>query len=397
MVSKRRYILTVILTFIATLSVCIAGIAIYVLLPQNASFNKLKSIFNEVTSNHIEELDKEKMLDGAIKGMLSATGDKYTYYLSAEEYRQSQESRNPSYTGIGVTLNKVDVENGLLVTNVTVGGPADEAGIVVGDIVVAIGGVNVTADNKTELIESILGEAGTTIDITVERGSLAFTYSVERRAIFYPQAFYSLLDNNIGYIRLTTFSERSQREFDECLEFLLGKEIKGLVLDLRGNLGGYKSVALHIAEQFIDRGSVICSTKNNKGIVSVDKANGCPITIPLVLLVDGRSASASEVLAGAIRGNDKCTLIGTTTFGKGIVQYTNVLYDGSYFQYTAEQWFTPTGEEIHGKGLTPDIVIENSEELTAFIDANLTVFVSEDEDKQLSAAIKFLTEELKNK
>ena len=189
---------------------------------------------------------------------------------------------------------------------------------------------------------------------------------------------------------MTSFQSAAETDFEKHLDYLLSQNIESLIIDLRGNGGGYKDVAIRLVDHFIPKG-IIYSSVNNQGKVASETSTGNMIKIPFVVLVDSNSASASELFAGAIQDYGTGLLIGTKTFGKGIVQYTQPLSDGSYYQYTAETWLTPNGRAIHGEGLTPDVIVEIDEELADYIDSHPNVILSLEYDKQLEAAINALS------
>lgn len=401
MISKRKYIRGIIIAVLVTLILIFAGGAIFLkyadvygviaqLSGQKSQTEKLEAILKSVVNGHIEELDEDKLVDAAIKGMLSSIGDPYTYYLSSDEYNSQFSSKNPTYTGIGVTVNLVEYDDSVLVSEVNESGGAFDAGIQVNDRIVAVNGMRCTADNKNEMLEQAKGEEGTTVSITVLRDDVELEFTVERRTIRIELTASTVYNESIGYIRLRSFQAAAEDDFNNALNELLSQNITGLIVDLRGNGGGYKDVAVNLVDHFIPKGTVYTSV-NNKGVVDSDTSSGNMIDIPFVLLVDANSASASELFAGAVQDYGTGLLIGTTTFGKGIVQYTYQLSDGSYYQYTAETWLTPNGRYIHGTGLTPDIVVEMDESVVSYIDSHPTLIPSTEYDKQLEAAINALT------
>ncbi len=341
-------------------------------------------------NGHIEELDEEELIDAAIKGMLKAVDDPYTFYLTKDEYDASFSSKNPTFTGIGITVDLQAYEDSILIMDIYEGSNALEVGIQVNDRIVAVDGVRCTADNKEELLANAKGVEGTTVNITVLRDGKEREFTVERRTLRIQLDVSHIFNDSIGYIRLRSFQIAAKDDFEKLLDELLEQNITGLIIDLRGNGGGYKDIAVQLVDHFIPKGCVY-SAINNKGIVDSETSSGNMIDIPFVILVDGNSASASELFAGAIQDYGSGLLIGSQTFGKGIVQYTRVLGDGSYYQYTAETWLTPNGRSIHGVGLTPDIVVELDDDVAYYIDTHPTIIPSTEYDKQLEAAINALS------
>lgn len=401
MVSKGKYIRGIITSVLVTVILLVAGSFVFLryadvysiiaqISGQGSSTVKLESILKSVVKGHINKLDEEELVDAAIKGMLNAVDDPYTYYLTADEYDSSFASKNPTFTGIGITVNTQDSEDSIIITEIYKGSNASEVGMQVNDEIVAVNGIRCTADNKSELLDNAKGEEGTTVEITVRRGTEELDFTVERRTIRVELAVSHIYNDSIGYIRLRSFQAAAEEDFEKLLDELIAQNISGLIVDLRGNGGGYKNVAVNLVDHFIPKGCVYTSV-NNAGAVSSDTSSGNMINIPFVILVDGNSASASELFAGAVQDHGSGKLIGAKTFGKGIVQYTYRLSDGSYYQYTAETWLTPNGRAIHGEGLTPDIVVELDADVTAYIDSHPTLIPSTEYDKQLEAAINALS------
>ncbi len=401
--SNEKIVRSILITFLVTaVFICGCGFVLLryttvldgVWMQRNESTGKITSVMENVLNGYIEELDEETLIDGAMKGMLEAVDDPYTFYLTAEEYENMEASRSPSYTGIGVTVNMVDVPDAMLIMAVTEGGGAQEAGILAGDEIVAVEGVRCTEENKTELSDQIAGDAGTFVNLTIRRGEDELNFNIERREIRVLQAVgEKFAEDQIGYIRLRSFHEAPKADFMNLFNEMMESDVKALIIDLRGNGGGYKNVAVELADLFLPEGDIY-TAENNKGVVERDVSDADMIQIPFVVLVDGNSASASELFAGAVQDYGVGLLIGTQTFGKGIVQYTYQLQDGSYYQYTAENWLTPNGNSIQGVGLTPDIVVENEEEVQAYIDANPNIILEPEIDKQLAKAIEVLLEEI---
>lgn len=401
--SNEKILRSILITFLVTaVFICGCGFVLLryttvldgVWMQRNESTGKITSVMENVLNGYIEELDEETLIDGAMKGMLEAVDDPYTFYLTAEEYENMEASRSPSYTGIGVTVNMVDVPDAMLIMAVTEGGGAQEAGILAGDEIVAVEGVRCTEENKTELSDQIAGDAGTFVNLTIRRGEDELNFNIERREIRVLQAVgEKFAKDQIGYIRLRSFHEAPKADFMNLFNEMMESDVKALIIDLRGNGGGYKNVAVELADLFLPEGDIY-TAENNKGVVERDVSDADMIQIPFVVLVDGNSASASELFAGAVQDYGVGLLIGTQTFGKGIVQYTYQLQDGSYYQYTAENWLTPNGNSIQGVGLTPDIVVENEEEVQAYIDANPNIILEPEIDKQLAKAIEVLMEEI---
>ncbi len=401
MVSKKKYVRAIIISALISALVFTLGTAfimiradfpgiISMMVGKNSdSTAKLEAILNDISKSHLYEIDKTKLIDNAIKGMLDSIDDPYTYYLSADEYDDSFSSKNPTFTGIGITVDTASVDDAVVIKQIYKGSNVSEVGILEGDEIIAVEDIRCTPDNKEEMLEKAKGEEGTSVNITIRRDGKELTFSVERRSIRVELAVSEIFEDSVGYIRLRSFQAAAKDDFENCLSNLRSQNITSLIIDLRGNGGGYKHIALDLVDYFVPKGTV-CSTVNNKGVVSTDSSTGKMLDIPFVLLVDKNSASASELFAGAVQDYGTGLLIGQTTFGKGIVQYTRQLEDKSYYQFTAEQWLTPKGRTIHGVGLTPDIEVKIDDNLAYYIDTHPTEILSLDVDLQLKTAIETL-------
>ncbi len=398
---KKNYLITILTTFVFTLFLCVVAVVCifkftdaYKLvggIAPEGTTAKIETVLKSVQEEHLYEVDEEKLIDSAIAGMLSAIGDPYTFYMTAEQYKESTALDNPTFVGIGVTINIAEKEDALVIREVHEGSQLHDYGIQFGDEIIGVSGQRINAENKDTLKDEILGEEGTFINLTFRKADGSeFSQDIQRRQIRVRQTVSSIYQDNIGYIRLRSFQKTSYTDFKLALDNLRTQGITSLIIDLRGNGGGYKNVALDITDMFVPEG-VICTTVNKNGVVSTDKGTADVIDIPFVILVDNTSASASELFSGAVQDYGTGKLIGSTTFGKGIVQYTYPFPDGSYYQYTAEQWLTPKGRYIHNEGLTPDIVVELDEETQYYIDSQPALIPSTDYDLQLQAAIDELS------
>lgn len=399
--NKKKYLITILTTFVVTIIIaatttfCLVRYTnIYGFLSDmtagTSSASKITAILDNITNNHLYDVNRDELIDAAINGMLNSIDDPYTYYLTAEQYNQSTSEKNQSFVGIGVTVNKASSPDSIVIKEIYSGSHLLELGIEREDEIIAVEGERINEDNKDELLEKIQGEEGTTVNLTFRHDSSEITLSVERRLIHIPQTVSYIFNDNIGYIRLRSFQKTSYDDFVASLDSLRESGITSLIIDLRGNGGGYKNVALQLADLFVPEG-IICKTVDTNGVEAVDKSDEYVIDLPFVVLVDGTSASASELFAGAVQDHQTGKLIGSTTFGKGIVQYTYQLDDGSYYQFTAQQWLTPNGRYIHGVGLTPDIVVEMSEDIVYYIDSQPSLVPAPEYDLQLKAAIDELS------
>jgi len=311
-----------------------------------------------------QPVDDQKMIEGAIQGMLSSLGDEHTSYMTQQEYEQANMELDGSYEGIGAYVDTTGEY--LTIINPMPGSPAEEAGLQPKDIVIAIDGEDMTGIDPSVVIQSVLGPAGTTVVLTIVREGEEEPFDVEitRQEIIIPSVEYEMLENNIAYLRLYDFGTNTTRDMKSALKALLKEDPAGLILDLRGNTGGYLSTSIQVASEFIDEGVIVIERFGDGTQQTYDADRGGLATdIPLVVLVNGGSASASEIVAGAIQDYSRGLLIGETTFGKGSVQnWIPLTDDNGAVRVTIARWYTPNDRQIHQAGLEPDIVVELTEE-----------------------------------
>lgn len=311
------------------------------------------------------DIDDEKLLEGAMKGMAEAIGDPYTIYMNKEEYNTFMESSQGSFYGIGAQLGVRDDKIRIIAP--IEGSPAEKAGLKSGDVILKVDDYEVVDLNTDAVVSRVRGEKGVPVKLTIQRDDGdPFEVDIVREEVKNESVKGEMLDDTIGYIQITTFSdEEVSQKFTEKLNELKTSGMKKLILDLRGNPGGYLNQCVEIASHFIKEGEVVTYTvdKYDKKIVS-NSTGGDATGMPLVVLVNGGSASASEVVTGALRDYKAATIIGTNTFGKGIVQQLLPLpNDMGGLKVTTSKYYTPNGENIHGKGIAPDIEVEIPEGL----------------------------------
>ena len=330
-------------------------------------------------------LDPNQLIQGAMYGMMTSLGDKHSMYLSPNELSQLSISQEGEYEGIGAWVDT----SGEYITIISpmAGSPAEEAGLKTGDVVIAIDGEDMTGVNPDIALQSILGPAGSTLVLTVEREGESAPLDIEitRAKITVPSVEYEMLENDIGYLQLFNFGENTSDEFIDALQDLQDQGMEGLIFDLRGNGGGFLYTAVNILSQFIEGNTPIIYQVYGDGTEDVWETNsgGIALDIPMVLLVDGGSASASEITVGALQDLERATVIGTTTYGKGSVHYVLPLTDeNGAVQVTIAKWLTPNKRFIHEIGIDPDVIIEFDEE----------VWEAEGIDNQLEKAIEVIME-----
>ncbi|WP_288678764.1 S41 family peptidase [uncultured Clostridium sp.] len=338
------------------------------------------------------EIDDSKLAEGAIKGMVSSLGDQYTYYMNGKEFSDFKEKSQGSYMGIGI---QVAVKDGkIVVISPIQGGPAEKAGIKTGDIILKINGEQVSGSELDKAVSMMKGATKENIKLTLYReGKGEFDVDVMRDVIKTVNVKSEMINGDIGYIEVLAFDEGTAKDFETQLKALEEKGMKGLILDLRGNPGGFMKECVDLVSNFVPKDKVIVSTIDKYGNKeeSVSKG-GIAQGMPLVVLIDGGTASASEIVAGAIRDYDLGTLVGTTSFGKGIVQVVldkiGQEKDGTALKVTISKYYTPDGENIHKKGIGPDVTVEYPKELKEKTYSRST-------DPQFEKALEIIQEKIK--
>jgi len=328
-----------------------------------------------------QPLDYQAMTYGAARGMVASLGDPHTAFLTPEEADMFSQDLTGTFGGIGVTITPTD-DGFVQVVKLIPGGPAEKTVLQPGDVVLAVDGTSIHGMSQNEAIALIRGEVGTQVTLRVRHEGQEMDLTLTRAIIAIPVTERKMLDNNIAYLYVGEFNARAADLVKTDLTDLLKHEPRGLILDLRGDPGGYLHIVEQVADEFLPEG-VLVIERSSTGAESRRNttASGLAESIPLVVLVDGGSASASEILAGAVQDRGRGVLIGEQTYGKGSVQVTERLSDRSAVAVTIRRWFTPADRAIDGKGLTPDIVVEYTEE-----DAKAG------RDPQLDRAIKYLME-----
>lgn len=319
-------------------------------------FGKMIPVKSIVEKNYIEKIDENKMVEGAIKGMVDSVGDPYTVFMNKKEFEDLMTQTSGSYAGVGIYVG--DKDGRIVVIAPIEDSPAEKAGIKSGDIIFKVNDQEVSTKEMDKAVSMMKGKAGTDVKLTILReGSEPKDYKVTRAQIVLKTVKGEMLKDNIGYIRITTFDEHTAEEFSKTLSDLRTKGMKGLVLDLRDNPGGLLDQCVKVADDLLGEGTVVYTIDNN-GDKEVQKSDARKLDIPLAVLVNGGTASASEIVSGAVRDFKAGTLIGTKTFGKGIVQQIIKLGDGTGVKVTMARYYTPSGECIQGKGIVPNIVLE---------------------------------------
>ncbi len=347
-------------------------------------YGKLLTLSEYLTENYYQELDQEELVEFAIKGMFQGVGDPYTSYMFEEEFTELMVRNQGSYGGIGVIITPGD--DGLVtVVSPIENTPGERAGILTGDRILAVDGEAVSGDKLDYAADIMKGDPGTDVVLSIWREGLgdAIDITLVREEIRLETVRSEVLENNIGYVRISMFDEKTAKDFKDHVKKLQAENVGGLIIDLRNNPGGLMDQCIKIADMVLGE-QVIVYTENRHGEREIEKSDKKQIDLPLVVLVNKGSASASEILAGAIKDGNRGKIVGTTTFGKGLVQQLKPLNDGTGFKYTISQYFTPNGNNIHGRGIEPHIVIELPEEIRNESD------IERDQDIQLDKAIEIL-------
>lgn len=306
-----------------------------------------------------DQIDEKKLKEGAIKGYVEGLGDEYTEYIPAEEMEDYTENITGNFVGIGIYMI-ADKDSGRVVVYYPIPeSPAEKAGVKAGDQIISVDGTEYTADDFNTIADYIKGEEGTTVNLEVERNGERIKFEIKREKINTNPITIEMLENNIGYLKLPSFDEDTSKDFEEKVKELQSQGAQSLVIDLRNNGGGIVSEATDIADMLLDKGQTIISTvdKDDKKEITYSKKSTI-FTMPITVLVNENSASASEILACSLKDNERAKIIGTKTYGKGIIQTLLSLTDGSGLKITTEEYYTPNHNKINKEGITPDVEVD---------------------------------------
>lgn len=342
----------------------------------NSIAKTLKNFRKLIDEVYIGEIDEQKILDETIKGYINGLDDEYSEYMTTDEWDDFQSQALGNYVGIGIYM-ATDKNDNVVVLSPIEGSPAEKAGIKEGDIIAAVNEENVLGTSSDKVASLIKGEEGTEVKIKILRDNEYLDFNLKREAIKIYHVEQEMLENNIGYISLLTFDEGCASEFKTALQDLTSKGAKKLIIDLRNNTGGLVDEALEIADCFVPKGENLLITVDAKGNKEYSKSQKDPIVdCELIVLTNEYSASASEILLGALRDSGKAKSVGTKTFGKGVIQSVYLLEDNSALKLTVNEYFTPNETKINKVGIEPDYEVELSED--------------SQEDLQLNKAIEIL-------
>lgn len=347
--------------------------------------NKLEKYREVIDKYYLGEVDEEKLEEGAIKGYIEGLGDPYTEYISKEDMDDYLDDTMGNFVGIGIYMVKNTNYDRIQVLATIKGSPAEKSGIRAGDLIISVDGVEYKADDMTTASNNIKGEEGTKVKIELLRGTETVKYEITREKVKVNQVEGKVLSNNIGYIQFTSFDETTAEDFKVKYEELTKQGIQSLIIDLRNNGGGIVDQALEIVDYVATKDSVLLYEvdKNNKE--TVRKAKTDPIiNMPIIILTNENTASASEILAGALKDLGKAKTVGTKTYGKGVIQQILKLSDGSGIKITIEEYQTPNRNKINKVGIEPDEEVELPDSVESVLN------VKESEDTQLQKAIEML-------
>lgn len=353
--------------------------------------DKLAFLEMLVDQYYLDEVDSTSFADGIYKGFMSSLEDPYSTYYTAQEYDNLMESSSGVYHGIGATVSQ-DIKTGIItIVKPFATGPAYKEGILPGDIIYKVEGEEVTGIDLSEVVSRMKGVEGTKVTITIAREgeSEPIEFVITRQKINIPTIEHKMLRDDIGYILITEFDEITVPQFKTAISELEKSGMKGLIVDVRDNPGGLLDSVVQILDRLLPKGLIVYTEDKNGERMTKEAKNPDKLDIPLAVLINGNSASASEIFAGAVQDYEIGTVIGTTSFGKGIVQKVIPLFDGTAVKLTISKYFTPDGRNIHGTGIVPDVEIELSDEMKK------EVTIPVEKDNQLQEAIKSLKDQIK--
>ncbi len=338
----------------------------------------------------IDDYDEDTLADGAASGMVDTTGDEWSYYLSADEVAAYEESMANAYVGVGITITEDAEAGGMRVEEVVSGGPAEEAGIRVGDLLLAVEGEDVLTLGIDGTRNLVRGEEGTRVNMHFSRNGTEYDVSVERRSIETPVVTGELLDENIGYIKIDNFDERSAAETIAFVKDLIGQGAEALLFDVRFNPGGYADELVKVLDYLLPEGDLFRSV-DYAGREEVDTSDASCVELPMAVLVNEDSYSAAEFFAAALQEYEWATIVGSQTYGKGNFQTAFYLSDGSMVNLSIGKYYTPGGKSLSETGVTPDVVVDLDDEQYALLYYNA---LEQADDPQFQAAIDTLTQKI---
>ena len=357
----------------------------------NVVMNKISVLESIIDTYYLNEVDDQTLADGIYKGLLESLDDPYSCYYTAEEYASMIESSNGVYCGIGATVSQNAETKVMTIVKPFVNGPAYAAGVLPNDIIYKVDGEDVSSNDISDVVSRMKGKQGTKVTLTVirEGEKEPIDFVITRKKIEVPTIEYRMMDQKIGYISVSEFDKVTATQYREAIKDLEKQGMKGLVVDLRNNPGGRLETVVDMLDRMLPKGLIVYQENKNGDREEETSSAKEEFKKPLAVLINGNSASASEIFAGAIQDYKTGTIIGTTSFGKGIVQSIIPLNDGTAVKVTVSKYFTPKGRNIHGKGIEPDITVELDPEVAK------QVVIDYKDDTQLQKAVEVIESQMK--
>ena len=328
---------------------------------------KEEAIYNTIDDYYLNEIDNDKIQNGIYKGMVDSLGDPYTVYYNSEEYKQFTSSSSGTYSGIGVAVSQNVTTGAITIVKTFKKGSGEKEGMKPGDVIYKVEGKKIEGLELSKVVSMIKGEEGTFVKVTVLRDGKEIEFNLERKKLEVDTVNYRMEDRSgkkIGYISVSEFDEVTASQFKSAISELSKEGMEGLVIDLRDNPGGLLDVTCEMLDRMIKKGLLVYTVDKYGKRVDEDATDSDSFDKPVAILVNGNSASASEVFSGAMKDYKAATLVGTKTFGKGIVQSIVPFGDGTAMKVTVSKYYTPNGVNIHGTGIEPDVVVELSKDAT---------------------------------
>lgn len=330
-------------------------------LPSTLNYSSVNQEYRALINNYDGKLSSAQLLNGIKHGLANAVGDPYTEYFTAQEAKQFNNELNNSFSGIGAELS-ANASKQIIVMSPLKDSPASKAGLQSNDVIVDINGKTTTNLSVDQAVNEIRGKAGTNVTLTILRNGQEKNITITRATITVPSVSYKIVNGNIGYISIITFANDTSSLIQKAAQYMLNNHVKGIILDLRDNPGGLVSAAVSVSSEWLKQGQEIMQERRGNTVLQTYNATGGDILhgIPTVVLINSGSASASEITAGALHDNHDAFLIGTKSFGKGVVQQLINLNDGSMLKVTIASWYRPDGQDIEHLGITPDQTVQLS-------------------------------------
>lgn len=346
-------------------------------LPANLNFSSVNQEYHALIDNYDGTLTTTQILNAIKIGLANAPGDPYTEYFTASQYQSFNNELNNSFSGIGAELTANNSKQVEIMAPIA-DNPAAKAGLQAGDIIAAVNSISTANQSPEQVANEIRGPAGSKVTLTIIRGQSEFNVTITRATVVIPSVSYKIIDGDLGYISIITFANDTASLIQKAAQFMVSSHVKGIILDLRNNPGGLVTAAVAVSSLWLKPGQEIMQEKRNNTVLQTYNATGGDILhgIPTVVLVNGGSASASEITAGALHDQGDAYLIGTKTFGKGVVQQLINLSDGGVLKVTIASWYRPDGQDIEHIGITPDKIVNLAQNSTT--------------DTQLQAAESYL-------